>query len=487
MKPILLMLVACALSSGVRAQNQQGQGATAALDAAAMDAVKKDKDKSDKDIADAKSAGKAATWMDRAKTYQTIAAQYIRIDSSAATIAQEAYNKVLELDKDKKGGPGRLAKEAQEALKSQQMYGAFMQQGVAKFQGKNYADAIKAMAVAGDINPKDTTAPLYTAIAAQQIKDNAMAKAQLEKYIAAGGRDPQIYGSLAMLYRADKEVDKALTALDKGIALAPGNKDLSGERVNLMLTSNRMDEAIAGMKQLVEKDPNNVQNLVNLATVYHNGADKINEDMRKLTDEAKKGSRTGKQLTDAKGISDTYSSEVTRLSGLLKKQPKNAAELKRQLADVQAKLTEQKATVAKLEADAKEATANSSAAADAEKQLPELKQKYSEQHNLEKEYLGKALAVDANNYDANFNLGVFYYNEAVELNKQLGALDMKDYQSAKGKDLEGKVCGRFKKALPYFLKAKSVKDNEADLNDILTTLQTNIKQMDDKKVVCTAE
>ncbi|GAB2568591.1 hypothetical protein GCM10027190_18050 [Spirosoma areae] len=446
-----------------------------------MDAAKKDKEKSDKDITDAKAAAKASTWLERAKTYQTIAAQYIRVDSTAATTAYDAFKKVMELDKDKKGGPGKLAKEAEEALKGQAMYGAFMQQGVAKFQNKNYAEAIKSMSMAGDINPKDTLAPLYTAIAAQQIKDNATAKTQLEKYIAGGGKDAAIYGSLAMLYRSDNELDKALAALDKGIALAPANKDLANEKINIMLTSNRMDDAIASMKQMIEKDPSNVQNIVNLGIVYDNTASKMKEEIRKLEVEARKGGTATKQLADAKALLETYTGEASRLSASMKKQPKNA-DLKRQLADVQKRATEQKAEIAKLDASVKEASSNASGAADAEKKLVDLRQKQMEQMTMAKDYYVKALAVDPNNYDVNFNLGVYYYNEGAELNKQLSNMDVKEYQ-AKGKEIEGKVCGKFKQALPYFTKAKSIKD-EADVNDNLTNLQNILKQYEEKKVVC---
>ena len=477
MKSIYVVLVACCLSAGVRAQ--QGGGA---LEAAAAEALKKDKDKSDKDITDPKASAKASTWLDRAKTYQNIAAGgNIKVDSAAATMAYEAYKKVVELDKDKKGGPGKLAKEAEEAMKSPNMYTAFMQQGVAKFQSKNYPDAIKAMTMAGDINPKDTLAPLYTAIAAQQLKDNATAKTQLEKYIAGGGKDAAIYGSLAMLYRADNEVDKALSALDKGIALAPGNKDLANEKVNIMLSSNRMDDAISGMKQMVDKDPNNVQNLVNLSIVYNNIASKSTEEIRKLESDTKKGGNTAKQMADAKSIVDAYNSEIARLSSGIKKQPKNV-ELKRQLAEVQKKLTEQKGEVAKLEADAKAAAANASASADAAKRLADLKAKQSENRAMEKQYLDKALAVDPNNFDANYNTGVYYFNEAVEMKRSVDAMDMAQYAKT-GKESDGKVCGKFKQALPYFTKAKSVKE-EPELMDNLKNTENILKQYEEKKIVC---
>ena len=446
-----------------------------------MDAVKKDKEKSDKDITDAKASTKAATWMDRAKTYQSIASQYIRMDSTAATTAYDAYKKVIELDKDKKGGPGKLAKEAEEAMKGQGMYGAFMQQGVAKFQNKNFAEAMKYMAMAGDINPKDTTASLYTAIAAQQIKDNATAKTQLEKYVASGGRDATIYGSLAMLYRNDKEIDKALVALDKGIALAPSNKDLTNERINIMLTSNRMDEAIAGMKQLVEKEPTNAQNMANLAILYDNGANKIADEIRKMGGDAKQTGNLAKKMAAEKDALNAITSEIARLTAKVKKEPKNA-EAKRQLAEVQKRQVDSKASVAQLESQVKEAAGNAGAMADNEKKLPELKQKFTEQRDLAKQYYTKALAVDPANYDANYNMGVFFFNDAVEMKRAVDNMDMAEYNK-RGKEVDGQVCGKFKQALPYFTKAKSVKE-EAELTENLTNLQGILKQYEERKVVC---
>lgn len=474
MKPIFLMLVACGLSAGTYAQS--------AIDAATLDALKKDKEKSDKDITDPKASIKASTWMDRAKTYQNIAAGgNIKLDSAAATTAYDAYKKVIELDKDKKGGPGKLAKEAEEALKSPNLYTAFMQQGVAKFQSKNFGDALKSLSMAGEINPKDTTAPLYSAIAAQQLKDNASAKNQLEKYILGGGKDASIYGSLAMLYRSDNEVDKALATLDKGLAIAPTNKDLANEKINIWLSSNRMDEAIAGMKQMVDKDPNNAQNLVNLSIVYNNMAAKSDEEVRKLEGETKKSGNSAKQLADAKSLLETYNSEVTRLSAGIKKQPKNV-DLKRQLADVQKRVTDQKATIAGLETAAKEAAANASATEAAVKKVADLKQKINGDRANEKTYLEKAIAVDPNNYEANYQLGAFYFNDAVAMKREVDKMDMTEYNK-NGKEMDGKVCGRFKQALPYFQKAKSIRD-EADVTENITNLQNILKQYEEKKVTC---
>ncbi len=481
MKAIVIGLLCCSLFSNAYAQ-EKAKAASTTLDAALAESMKKDKEKSDKDITDAKASAKASTWMDRAKTYQSIALQNIKLDSNAAMIAYDAYNKVVELDKDKKGGTGKMAKEATETLKSRDMYNAIMQQGVAKFQGKNYAEAVKLMTMAGNILPQDTLAPLYTAIGAQQIKDNATAKTQLEKYVANGGKDVTIYGSLAMLYRNDKEIDKALTVLDKGIVLAPSNKDLSNERINIMLASNRMDEAIAGMKQLVEKEPNNVQNLVNLAILYDNGAQKMSDEVRKLGGDAKQGSTTTKKLAAEKDALSAINGEIARLNAKVKKEPKNA-EAKRQLAEVTKRQADSKASVAQLEAQAKEASSHAGEAAEGEKKIPELKKKMTDQRDLAKQYYTKALAVDSANYDANFNMGVFFFNDAVEMKKTVDNMDMTEYNK-RGKELDGQVCGKFKQALPYFTKAKGVKADQTDLNENLTNLTNILKQYEERKIVC---
>jgi len=486
MKKTALALLVCLLSAGVYAQNQgqnqQGQSAQGAnaLDAAMKESLKKDKEKSDKAITEEKTAAKANTWLDRAKTYQNIAAQAPEMDPNAAMVAYDSYKKVVELDKDKKGGPGRLAKEADEALKGQSMYATLMNAGAAKYQAKEFGEAVKLMRMAGDIMPKDTTAALFTGIAAQQNQDNTLAKEAFERYAANGGKDPSVYYSLATLYRNDKETDKAMAALDKGLVALPGNKDLQAEKVNIMLSSGQTEQAIASMKELVAKDPNNVQNLLNLGILYDNAAGKLSEQIRKAEGESRKGGDVQKKLADDKATLDVYTSEIARLSAALKKQPKNAAELRRQLTDVQNKQKELKASVAQAETEAKQATANP--ASGGAGQLADLKKQFEEQRSQAKEYYDKVLAIEPNNYDANFNLGVFYFNEAVELKKTVDQMSMADYQK-NGKQIDGQVCGKFKQAEPYFLKAKAVKE-EADLTENLNTLQNVLKQYEQNKIVC---
>ncbi|MCY7359643.1 MAG: hypothetical protein LH609_19740 [Rudanella sp.] len=436
----------------------------------------------DKDVSDAKSAAKAKTWLVRGQVYQAIANDqtgvYSKLDSNAAMTAYESYKKGLEVE----ANGGKSGKELTEALASTDLYNAFMRQGATKYQAKNYPDALKLMSMAGNINSKDTLAALYSGIAAQQAQQNGVAKEHFERYAANGGKDASVYYSLASLYRNDKEIDKAISAIDKGLVALPNNKDLGAERVNILLSSNRMDEAVAGMKQMVEKDPANVQNIVNLAILYDNAASKMGEEIRKLSDSVKKGGSLSKKLSTEKDALDAINSEIVRLTGVIKKNPK-AADAKRQLADVQKRQIEAKAKVTELEAQVKEEQTKGVDAVATEKKIADLQAKQTQERTLAKEYYTKALAIDPNNFDANFNMGVFYFNEGAEMNKLVGAMDMADYNK-RGKEIEGQICGRFKQAMPYFQKAKAVKANEEELNNSIQQAENVLKQFEERKVVC---
>jgi Tetratricopeptide repeat len=477
-KSVLLLLAVCLSAAASFAQ--------APVDALLEETTKKDKEKSDKAITDEKVAVKAATWSERAKIYETIAQRYIKLDSSAATKSLEAYNKVVELDKDKKGGPGKLAKEAQEALKGKPMFQSFLIAGDAYYKNKNYPKAYANLLQASDLDAKDTTAAYYGGYAALGTQDSTYypkAAQMFERYVNNGGKTADYYTLLVQIYRSYlKQPDKAIAIIDKGLAMFPNNKDLSGERVNILLAQGRTEEAIAGMKGLVEKNPNDSQTLANLGILYDSSAGKIGNEMRKLTDEMKKGTSLKKRVANEKGILETFTSEAARLSAGIKKAPKNVADLKRQLADVQARLNDQKKTVADAEAELKAEEAKAVDAAANEKRIAELKPKQNEQKNLARDYYMKSVGVEAGNYDANFGLGAYYYNEAALLNGELSQMGADDYKT-KGSEVEGRVCGLFKKALVYFEKAKATK-SDFDLDENISNTKNFIKQYEDRKVVC---
>jgi tetratricopeptide (TPR) repeat protein len=464
-----------------------------AIEKATVDQLRKDKEKSDNSLSDPKSSAKAAFWVERAKTYEDIALKGSSIDSVAAKTAMEAYKKVVELDKTKKGEPGKAAKEAEKALaggEGTMLYQAFFKQGAEQYQAKNLKSALTLFKTAQQINPKDTTVALYGGITAQQLDDKTEAKTLFETYAANGGKDPSVFYSLSQLYRADNNFDKATESLNKGLERSPGNKDLKSEIVNILLASGKEDKAIEELESLAKSDPNNVQNLVNLAILYDNlhtksGA-KVKEINGKLGSGTTKKAALLKDVESEKGKIEVFDGEVKRIGALIKKQPKNA-DLKRQLTEVTAKKEEAKAAIAKLEADVKaseEASKGNDVGA-LEKELAEAKAKQQNSSTQAIANYKKVLAIDANNADALYNLGVFYFNEAVIMKGEVDNMNMTEYQQ-RGKEIEGRVCGRFKKAKPYFEKAIQAKDL-AEAKENLKIVDDVIAQFTEKKITCVEE
>lgn len=274
MKKIILASVFSIFATGAFAQN-------AALEAQLREAQCKsttdDIAKGEKATADPKKGAKPATWTKLAQSYVDMAIQCGK-DSMASEKAYNTYKKALEVDA---AAGGKMKKEIDESIAK--LYQPLMSQGAAFYNAKNLNGSLKLFKLAMVVNPKDSTAALYTGIVAQSLKDNETAIKAFNDFIDLGGKDPSIFYTLSELYKAENNIAKAAEVLKKGIAIHPKDKDLQGSLVNLRLSSGNQEEAINEMRVLVEKDPNNVQNLVNLAILV---SDKNKEEGIKIYKQA---------------------------------------------------------------------------------------------------------------------------------------------------------------------------------------------------------
>ena len=71
----------------------------------------------------------------------------------------------------------------------------------------------------------------------------------------------------------------------------------------------------------------------------------------------------------------------------------------------------------------------------------------------------KAIELDPNNFDAEFNLGIYNFNQAATLYTKASKMDLKTYQ-AKGKALEAEGKKYFEASVPYFEKALQLQPND---------------------------
>ena len=464
-----------------------------ALEKAMVDQFRKDKEKSDAALNDPKSNVKASFWAERAKLYEDIAEKASQIDSVAANKAMAAYKKVVELDLTKKGEPGKSSKEAQKDLKGEEgtfLFHSFYKQGTEQYQVRNLNSALQLFKSALEINPKDTTIALYGGVTANQLDNKEEAKNLWEMYAANGGKDPSVFYGLAQVYRNENNFDKALAALNKGLERSPGNKDLKSEIVNILLASGKESDAITQLETMAKDDPKNSQNMLNLAILYDNINRKTTERMKVINTKLAAGTTKvvslNKDLDSEKGKLEAIEGEIKRIGALIKKQPKNA-DLKRQLTENTSRLDESKAAVAKIEGDIKasQESAKGNDVAALEKELAELKVKKAHSATEAEGNYRKVLEVDPANADGLYNLGVWYFNEAVIMKGEVDNMSLNEYQK-RGKEVEGRVCGRFKKSKPYFEKAIAAKDLE-EAKENLAVVNKVLEEFAGKSIACIEE
>lgn len=90
----------------------------------------------------------------------------------------------------------------------------------------------------------------------------------------------------------------------------------------------------------------------------------------------------------------------------------------------------------------------------------------------------KALEVDANYFDANYNLGAVYFNQAAEKLSVANKMDFGTYQK-EGKKVEDEAKGLFNKALPFFEKAHSLEPKNMETMESLKTIYAKLGRSED--------
>ena len=404
-----------------------------------------------------KQSVKSATWVKLADAYLDLAFQCTS-DSNAALKAFDTYTKALEIEK---AAGGKKAKDIEAALDDQRLGIAFLQQGAAFYNSKNMPKAAKFFAMSSTINEKDSTAALYSGIVNQAIGNNPDAVSSFTKYFANGGKDPAVYYSLAQIYKVEKKFDEAVAVLKKGSEVHPNDKDLKNEIINTYISSNNIDKAIVDLEKMVESEPKNPLNLSNLGLLYDSKSQDINNEIYKIKEKVSKSSTEDldKKLASEKDKLSVYEGEIATLTAKLKKDPKTAAATKKRIAEVTSQKVAIEEGISKIVASIAEKKAASKGTEDLAKNLPELESKFKVAKDKALGIYKRALEVDPNNYDVNYNLAVLFFNDAVETKKVVDAMDMKTFQ-ASGKEIEQKACTQFQLAKPYFDKCKSLKPDD---------------------------
>ncbi|WP_255038702.1 tetratricopeptide repeat protein [Lacihabitans soyangensis] len=427
-----------------------------------------------KNTQNAKQSVKSATWVKLGDAYLDLG-RNCTSDSMATQKAYDTYVKALEVEK---AAGGKKTKEIEDILKSKALGDGFLQQGAAYYNSKNMVMASKFFGQSSRINDKDSTAALYAGIVDQSLGNNTAAIQSFKTYFANGGKDPAVFYSLAQIYKIEKKFAEAVEILKKGSEIHPNDKDLKNEIINTYISSNNIEGAIIDLEKMVAADGGkNSMNMSNLALLYDSKAQELNNEIQKIRDQVSKGSTADleKKLASEKDKLSVYEGEIATLTAKMKKEPKTAAATKKRIAEVTSQKVAIEEGIAKISSEIESKKASMSGNSDIAK-LPALEAKFKENKDKALSYYKRTLEMDPNNYDANFNLAVLYFNEAVETKKAVDAMDMKTYQTQGGKEIDLKVCQQFAASKPYFDKCKSLKADDDLVLENLKNLERILEQ-----------
>jgi tetratricopeptide (TPR) repeat protein len=210
---------------------------------------------------------KASTWVRLSEAYANYTTACGR-DSTSATKAWEALKKAKELDTD-----GSAADDIDKLLHAEPtslMYSAVMNQGVAYYNVGNLEKAVQLFQIGMEVDPDDTLSTFYSGIVSNQLENFDDAVKAFTQYIdVAKGKDVSAFYTLSVIATKNEDIEKAISWLKRGVEVT-GDKDLQGELINTYIRNNMLGKATEDMERLVETDPTNTNNLLNLGILYDN-------------------------------------------------------------------------------------------------------------------------------------------------------------------------------------------------------------------------
>lgn len=368
MKKIALLLAFSMISAAsLMAQNSAVNKATRYLDEGKLDLAKQNIDEA---VVHEKTMEKGKTWYTKGKVYKAIAtsdnSDYQALDDNPLIQAVQAFNKTMEMEKEN-STYYLFAKE-----EVNQLWATTLNKGAELFEAGEYEQAIEHFNDLKMINPEDTTGYLYAGIAAMQASQYDVAADNYYKLLEMDYKSPDVYTGLIWVEKTQNEdLEKALTLVREARQAIPENLDIMREEINLLLTLERTEEALAKSEAAIEAEPEN-------ASLYYITA--------YLYDEVDNGAKA-------------------------------------------------------------------------------------------EEFYKKAIEINPDYFDANYNLAVLYFNRGVEVVKEANNMTIEMYQK-KGKEVKEKSKIHFETAIPYLQKAHEIKPEDTQVIEILQTTYTELGMND---------
>lgn len=227
-----------------------------------------------------KNSSKSKTWYERGRIYQAIATsddEAVKgLDDQAINKAVEAYNKVIEMEKE--NAPNSVLS----STNIDAMWGKFINDGGTVYAEDKYEEAYNKFTEALLVKPEDSLTLLYSGVCAQQAENYVETSKHYYKLEELGYASADVYSTLVYIERAvNKDEEKALEVVKRAQASYPTESRFGQEEISILINLKQLDQAKDKLIASIKEDPKNVDLHLNLAIMYDNIAGNLSDDATK--------------------------------------------------------------------------------------------------------------------------------------------------------------------------------------------------------------
>lgn len=129
--------------------------------------------------------------------------------------------------------------------------------GNVAYANNDFATAFEFLKEVSDFFPKDTTLAINTALAAQNIQAFDKALVYYKRAKDNGIKNPVVFQKLTGIYTSKFENELAIRTLEEGIKANPYNVYLTNDYINLLLDTERYNDAIKVIESTLKVENNN--------------------------------------------------------------------------------------------------------------------------------------------------------------------------------------------------------------------------------------
>jgi len=235
----------------------------------------KAKEEIDKACLNEKTMQMPKTWYYKGLIYKEISQstqpEIQKLDPEALNASFASLKKVSELEVP----PGEFVQKANEVL--EELWIVYINAGVTNYQNHVFIKALNQFEHAQDIKPKDTTAYIYALYAADEMSNNDLVLRYCDRLTSIGYKSPYVYYKLIDAeFGTLRNPEKAFSMSKKALQEFPNDKNLIEQQTDMLIRMNKSQEALSNLLVLGEKNPTDVQVLINIATQYDKLKDKPN-------------------------------------------------------------------------------------------------------------------------------------------------------------------------------------------------------------------